>query len=89
VKVVTRRKENGVLLTVEDNGAGIEESILPRIFDPFFTTRDEGTGLGLAITNKILGEHNASINVTSKPGRGTTFYITFPLAEKAENTDTH
>jgi PAS domain S-box-containing protein len=89
VKVVTRRKENGVLLIVEDNGVGIEESILPRIFDPFFTTRDEGTGLGLAITNKILGEHNASINVTSKPGRGTTFYITFPLAEKTENTDTH
>lgn len=89
VKVTTGRVAGGVQLVVEDNGSGMDESVLPRIFDPFFTTRDEGTGLGLAITNKILGDHNASINVRSKPGEGTTFYITFPPAGEPGNTSPH
>lgn len=81
IKVSTFRHHRGVLLRVEDNGKGIDDSIIQRIFDPFFTTRSEGTGLGLAITNKILGDHNASVQVHSKPGQGTTFEIIFPRAE--------
>ncbi|SFQ98213.1 ATP-binding protein [Desulfoscipio geothermicus] len=82
VKVMAKPKENGgVLLAVEDNGAGMDEKVLSRIFDPFFTTRDEGTGLGLAITSKIVNDHNGSITVDSTPGKGTTFYIGFPAVE--------
>jgi signal transduction histidine kinase len=82
VKVIAKQKENGgVLLAVEDNGAGMDEKVLSRIFDPFFTTKDEGTGLGLAITSKIANDHNGSITVDSTPGKGTTFYVSFPAIE--------
>lgn len=79
VKVITTVNHNKVKLFIEDNGTGIDKDTLPRIFDPFFTTKDEGTGLGLAISSKIINDHNASINVLSKPGQGTKIYITFPL----------
>ncbi len=69
-----------VFLSVSDTGAGIPEDLIDRIFDPFFTTKSvgEGTGLGLTISHKIVEEHNGTIDVTSEPGRGTTFLITLP-----------
>ncbi|TYO96543.1 signal transduction histidine kinase [Desulfallas thermosapovorans DSM 6562] len=81
VKVTVSKNNRNVVLTVADNGSGIDQSILPRIFDPFFTTRAEGTGLGLAITSKIVNDLDGTIRVTSRPGQGTSFSIKFPVAD--------
>ncbi len=68
-----------VEVVISDTGGGIPESDLDRIFDPFFTTKEDGNGLGLAITHGIIEQHDATITVSSEPGRGTTFSIKFPL----------
>ncbi len=71
-------------LTVADTGIGIPEDERPHIFDEFFRGRAakeafaHGTGLGMAIVRRVVDLHGARIEVTSAPGRGTTFVITFP-----------
>jgi signal transduction histidine kinase len=52
------------------------------VFDPFFTTKDDGTGLGLSISYQIVNEHQGMLEVASRPGEGTTFTITLPLAKE-------
>lgn len=79
----TRRKDNAILIEVEDNGPGMDESVSARVFEPFFTTRPigEGTGLGLSVSYFIIhDEHHGQMRVASQPGEGTTFLITLPLS---------
>ncbi len=71
-----------VVVSVIDNGEGITKEEMRKIFDPFFTKKASGTGLGLSVSQQILNFHGASIDVSSEQGAGTTFSITFPLAEK-------
>ncbi len=70
-----------VCLLVEDSGSGIDEENLERIFDPFFTTKDpdQGTGLGLMITDRIVRDHDGSIEVRSRPGEGSCFWVRLPV----------
>lgn len=67
-----------VQLTVTDTGIGIPPEVQSRVFDPFFTTKDDGTGLGLAIVHALVEAHHGRIDVSSSPGRGTSFVITLP-----------
>jgi len=71
-----------VKVTVADSGAGIVRENLERIFDPFFTTKmaKKGTGLGLSVSYGIVREHGGDIEVTSEPGAGTRFALSFPEA---------
>jgi signal transduction histidine kinase len=70
-----------VVLTVADNGCGIDPDHFPRLFDPFFTTKSvgEGTGLGLSICHGIVDGHGGRIEVESRPGQGATFSVILPL----------
>lgn len=74
-------KKPGVVVEINDTGAGIAPELLPKIFDPFFTTKEvgSGTGLGLAVCYGIVTEYGGSITVESMTGRGTTFTITLPV----------
>ncbi|MDX8406541.1 MAG: ATP-binding protein, partial [Mariprofundus sp.] len=72
-----------VCLSVKDNGSGIAKDHLNHLFEPFFTTKEagKGTGLGLAMCYGALQSHQGVINVKSKMGVGSTFYIYLPLIE--------
>ena len=81
VRISTRCKDRTVIVSISDTGAGISADELSKIFDPFFTTKPvgEGTGLGLSISHGIVERHGGTIEVTSAPGRGTTFVISLPI----------
>lgn len=68
-----------VVIAISDDGCGIQPEDLSKIFNPFFTRKAEGTGLGLPITQRILHQHNGIIDVQSKIGIGTTFYVKLPV----------
>ena len=69
VSLSGERIQNRIVISVEDNGNGIEPEALERIFIPFYTTKDGGSGIGLALSRQIMLMHNGSIQVESKPGK--------------------
>jgi signal transduction histidine kinase len=68
------------VLRIADNGVGIPPEIREKIFDLYFTTKSGGSGIGLAMTYRILQLHHGSVDVQSKVGRGTEFFLRIPLA---------
>lgn len=76
------------VLTVSDNGCGIEAQDLGRVFEPFFTKKrtgeSTGSGLGLAIVHGVVKEHDGFIDVTSTTSVGTTFTLYFPTTTAPE-----
>ena len=72
--------DNMIRIKVADNGCGIDEENLQKVFSPFFTTKPvgEGTGLGLSICYGIIAGMGGKMEVSSKPGEGTIFYVRLP-----------
>jgi two-component system sensor histidine kinase AtoS len=66
------------VIEVKDNGRGISEEDLSRIFSPFFSTNPNGAGLGLPAVRRVARAHGGRVDVTSTPGRGSTFTIRLP-----------
>ncbi len=78
------REKDFVKLTVSDTGHGIPHDVVKKIFEPFFTTKEfgKGTGLGLTVVKGIIEEHQGSIAVESEEGKGTTFRVLLPVADR-------
>lgn len=74
-----------LVITIRDNGPGMEASVLARIFEPFFTTKPvgEGTGLGMSVVHGIVQSHDGAITVQSAPGQGAAFCIYLPVVAPA------
>ena len=77
---VSESPDNTVLLSITDNGSGINEEHLQRIFEPFFTTKPQGqgTGLGLSMIAGLIQQLKGDIAVESRVGHGTKFMLSFP-----------
>jgi PAS domain S-box-containing protein len=89
LRVATRAFGDAVEIRIEDTGIGIAPDALGKIFEPFYTTkpRGKGTGLGLSVARSIVAEHNGTIEVESKLGKGTVFQIRFPADQAPAGAD--
>ncbi len=84
VAVGLEQEDDHLVITVTDDGSGIEPDVIKKLFDPFFTTKTNtgGTGLGLSIAHGIVEAHGGSIDVKSEPGKGAAFLMRFPVTGK-------
>jgi PAS domain S-box-containing protein len=73
--------EENYAVEITDNGCGIPAENLSKLFEPYFTSKRNGIGLGLASALNILQSHNATVEVKSRVGVGTTFILTFNQAQ--------
>jgi len=82
IRIAIRVRENGVEISVADNGSGIAPEHLPRVFDRFYradpSRSSSGTGLGLALVKSIVDLHGGAARIESEPKRGTTVILAFP-----------
>jgi len=76
--------DNMAVLTISDDGVGMEDSTLKRAIDPFYTTRAPGPhiGMGLSIAHAVMNKHNGTIDIESSPHNGTKVTMRFPLSGK-------
>ena len=81
IQVASRMEQKHIVITVTDNGPGIDAQVAERIFEPFFTTKGvgEGTGLGLSISQDIIKRHQGQLSVESQSGQGSCFTIRLPV----------
>jgi PAS domain S-box-containing protein len=82
INITLEQRQQQLVMTVEDNGPGIDAAAIRHIFDPFFTTKEvgRGTGLGLSVSYFIITQrHNGHFHVQSEPGKGCCFEIILPL----------
>ena len=84
IRVETKSEGDLILISIADNGCGIDEEHLSQLFNPFFTTKPvgQGTGLGLSISYGIMESHGGKIEVESTVGEGTCFTIHLPIASE-------
>jgi len=85
IAIGARRTDNKVTIFVRDHGPGIMEEDRARIFEKFYRGKNErhlkGTGMGLAIVEEIVRAHGEDISVSSKPGEGSEFWFSLPIAQ--------
>ncbi len=78
LRIGVERAHDAGVVTIADEGSGIEKELLPRIFDLYFTTRAKGSGIGLSMTYRIVQMHGGSLEVASEAGQGAVFTVRLP-----------
>lgn len=80
-----------IKLTISDDGCGIPEDLVDRIFDPFVTSkktdRERGSGLGLSIVDAVIKDHEGFIDLETRTGKGTSFYLYFPVSRESRGDE--
>ncbi len=87
LRLTMRRETDSALITIRDYGQGIPSEIRDKIFNLYFTTKKGGSGIGLAMAYRVVQLHHGSLEFTSIPEQGTTFYLRFPLLETTTSAD--
>jgi signal transduction histidine kinase len=80
LRFASTANEDTAEIRIADTGPGIPPELREKIFRLYFTTKKEGSGIGLAMAFRIVQLHDGTIDFTSEPGKGTTFYIRLPIA---------
>ncbi len=75
-------EQSTVYISVQDNGPGIDLTIIDKIFEPFYTSSSKGTGLGLAVVKSVVEAHQGEVNYLSQAGQGAHFCLQLPLLAK-------
>jgi len=85
--MLSKNMEPGIYacLSIADTGIGMNKELIEKIFDPFFTTKEsgKGTGMGLSVVHGIVNKMGGSIRVYSEPGKGSEFYVYFPVEKNS------
>ncbi|RKZ99198.1 MAG: histidine kinase, partial [Gammaproteobacteria bacterium] len=78
------KQQEAIIVSVHDEGVGIDECCIDKITQPFYTTKPDGigTGLGLSISKSIIQEHKGRLLIQSKPNSGTSVSIIIPVSKK-------
>jgi two-component system sensor histidine kinase FlrB len=84
VAIALRSLPGQVLLSVSDDGCGMDAATRARLFQPYFTTRGDGHGLGLAYVKNVVEAHGGSVSVESQAGGGSVFTLALPLQQSVE-----
>ena len=79
VTVSVKKQSGFVMISVKDNGTGIEAHDIGRIFEPKFTTKSSGMGLGLGIIKNIIENYKGTITFETEFGKGTVFTVSLPI----------
>ena len=82
----TGEKNGQCIITIRDNGKGMDGETLAKVFDPYFTSKTNGNGLGMTNTQNIILNHKGKIEVVSEEGKGTAFIITLNILKKEETS---
>ena len=87
INLVTSKLENGqILISISDQGIGIEQKDIKKIFEPLFTDKEDGVGLGLSLCRELVTRHGGAIEAKSVRNQGTTIEIVLPAEESKAET---
>ena len=82
IVLAARLEDSSVVISVRDQGPGINHEDLDKVFNPFYTTKDAGTGLGLSVVYQIVNQHGGVVTADRNPEGGMTFSLTIPLSQR-------
>ncbi len=81
ILVSVNEAEHNVIISVKDNGVGIDPENVEHVFEPKFTTKTSGMGLGLGIIKNIIENYKGTITFETELGKGSTFIVTLPIVK--------
>jgi len=80
-------KDKRIFIQVSDSGPGIPKELTDKVFDPFFTTHNDGSGIGLSIAQRIVTDHNGTIEILRSKWGGATLSVELPIEKRRHSND--
>ncbi|MFC1672481.1 PAS domain-containing sensor histidine kinase, partial [Planctomycetota bacterium] len=87
IRTTVRSEGRRLVLSVEDEGTGMDPETAERCFEPYFSTKERGSGLGLSVVMRIVKAHGGTIRVRSAPNAGTSVDILLPVRDKGKEAE--